>query len=412
VALGEDPVIVRVVDYVANPGGGVRFAVEVLRALGERTAARFEIVSHGAALERYRELVSASPRTSFLDLAPSNASRTRVVFRGIPGAGPLNALLGTAQFHYQVPDAALEGAEVAWFPWLHRHRIRWSLAHRCIGSLHDVISIDFPGVLPAFQRRGERRTVREWLQSAARIAVSSRATVGRLSALFGTRPERTSVIPLSGQHVRPPPRDAPLPWPFTTGPYLLAPINLTPHKNFEALLQGVAAWGAKHPLVVTGNGTDLWNSRELRALRLRHQATRLGLVADRTLFTLGYVDDPTYYALLDAAWALVMPTLAEGGGSFPVWEALLRGVPVVCSDIPVLREMIGRVGGRVLWFEPRQPGALAARLAELERDYPLVKAGAVAQIVELHDRTWTGVADEYASLMRLPPVMPDREASR
>jgi glycosyltransferase involved in cell wall biosynthesis len=185
-------------------------------------------------------------------------------------------------------------------------------------------------------------------------------------------------------------------------PYLFAPINITSHKNHEVLLAGVGAWGARHPLVLSGSGTDLWTSRFPRSRALARLAEASGLRRGASVFALGYVDDAHYYQLLDQAWALVMPTLAEGGGSFPVWEALLGGVPVICSDIPVMREMIGRVGGEVLWFDARNPADLKARLEELDREYPRLKARALAQVPRLRVRGWREVALEYASVMRLP----------
>jgi glycosyltransferase involved in cell wall biosynthesis len=48
-------------------------------------------------------------------------------------------------------------------------------------------------------------------------------------------------------------------------------------------------------------------------------------------------DDRTLAALYGQARACVFPTLAEGCG-LPLLESLWRGVPCVCSDLPVLRE--------------------------------------------------------------------------
>jgi glycosyltransferase involved in cell wall biosynthesis len=48
-------------------------------------------------------------------------------------------------------------------------------------------------------------------------------------------------------------------------------------------------------------------------------------------------DDRTLGALYEKARASVSPTLAEGCG-LPLLESLWRGVPCVCSDLPVLRE--------------------------------------------------------------------------
>ena len=71
---------------------------------------------------------------------------------------------------------------------------------------------------------------------------------------------------------------------------------------------------------------------------LRSLATQLG-VADRVRF-LDYLPDHDLEALWRIADCAAFPTLGEGFG-LPVLEAMQRGVPVACSDIPVLREVGG-----------------------------------------------------------------------
>ena len=395
--------LVHVVDYLASLGGGVRFVAEMLRALQQAGDTRYQVVSHGPALERYRELLAGTPRIDFADVPPANLWRLSTVMVGIPGAGPLNWLLGTPEVHFEVPAAVFEGCDRVWLPWLHQHRIPWRLAGKAVASLHDVIMLEFPRFFPAKWRHDEERTVRRWLSSSARIAVSSHATVATVGRLFGVGPDRLRVIPLSGDHSRPPEGSGRRDWPFLGRPFLHCPTNASPHKNLDVVLSGVAAWGAKHPLVLTGTRTDLWASgRDDRREHLRHLAEAAGLVRDRDLFALGYVDDAAYFHILERAWALLMPTLAEGGGSFPVWEALHAGVPVLCSDMPVMREMVERVGGEVLWFDPLRPDDLVARLTELERDYPRYRAIATARSRALRSRTWLDVAREYASFLGLP----------
>lgn len=390
---------IRVIDYVANLGGGVRFAAEMLRGLAEIPGLSLEVVSSGDALARYRALLGGMD-VGFVDVPPSQAWRGRTLLAGVPGAGPLNWILRTDPNRILVSRRALEDCDVAWFPWVHRHRIPRRLARKVVGSLHDLIMIEFPQWFPG-GGAAERETLASWLDSDARIAVSSRATEALLQRHFGIGPGRTSVIPLSGQHRVPARSPTTRAWPFTGREYLLCPANHSRHKNHEVLLAAAGAVAPRHPLVLTGDGTDIYRGQSLRSEELRHLAGRSGLVADETLFAIGYVDDPDYYAILEGAWAVVMPTLAEGGGSFPVWEALERGIPAVVSDIPVMREMMERVGGEVLWFDPRDPASLARALRELEGGYAQLKARALEQRVRLSRRGWREVAKDYAAIMGL-----------
>jgi alpha-1,2-rhamnosyltransferase len=66
------------------------------------------------------------------------------------------------------------------------------------------------------------------------------------------------------------------------------------------------------------------------------------------------------------AAALVIPSLAEGFG-LPVVEAFQRGLPVMCSDIPVFREV---ADGRASFFSLGSPQALADELARFDAANP------------------------------------------
>jgi glycosyltransferase involved in cell wall biosynthesis len=389
---------IRVVDYVANLGGGVRFCVELIRALASAWDVSIELVSYGIGIRSYRDLLSDVERVGFVEMAPRNLQRTRGL-TGFRGSGRINSLFGLPQFHFEVPFAAFNDCELLWLPWLHRHRIPWSRQDRVVASLHDLILLQFPGILGEKQRKNEYETVRRWLDSSARIIVSSQTTANSLGRMFGCGSDRVGVIPLSGQHFHTVRFESSVVWPFSGRPYLLCPSNTTLHKNHEVLFAGIASSGIPHPLVLTGGGTDLWLSTSARSIALRQRAEEARLEWNRSLFGLGYVPDAAYYDLLHSAWAVVIPTLAEGGGSFPVAEALEAGIPVVASDIPVMREWVDRIAGRVLWFDPSSPGALAATIVELYRNYRKYKRAAVEQVPALRARSWADVATDYAAVM-------------
>ena len=75
-------------------------------------------------------------------------------------------------------------------------------------------------------------------------------------------------------------------------------------------------------------------------------------MSERVRF-LGYLPDDELEGLWRLAACAAFPTLGEGFG-LPVLEAMARGVPVACCDLPVLRE----VGGDVPhYFPPGRRGA-------------------------------------------------------
>ena len=82
-------------------------------------------------------------------------------------------------------------------------------------------------------------------------------------------------------------------------------------------------------------------------------------------YSLAQATTPAYAEWRNAgASALVLPSLDEGFG-LPVLEALAAGVPVVATDLPVLRE----VGGTVTTYAERQgPASFAAALEAVLSD--------------------------------------------
>ncbi len=93
-------------------------------------------------------------------------------------------------------------------------------------------------------------------------------------------------------------------------------------------------------------------------------------MSERVRF-LGYLPDRELEGLWRLAACAAFPTLGEGFG-LPVIEAMARGVPVACSDLPVLRE----VGGEVPhYFPPSDARAAAAAIEAAWADEAARAAG-------------------------------------
>lgn len=118
------------------------------------------------------------------------------------------------------------------------------------------------------------------------------------------------------------------------GPLLGAVGRLVEGKGFEMLIEAFAQVRERQPelrLAILGDGP-------LRA-RLEAQVKALGV--EGSVHFGGHRDDLIrLYPAFD--WLLV-PSRSEGLG-LVVQEAVLSGVPVFCSDLPVFREQLGEAG--------------------------------------------------------------------
>ena len=129
--------------------------------------------------------------------------------------------------------------------------------------------------------------------------------------------------------------------------YLVFVGSREPRKNLPVLLDALARVPDAPPLVLLG--PPGWGP-EIEA--------RPGVVVP------GYLSGADLVATVAGARALVLPSRDEGFGLPPV-EALAAGVPVVVSDLPVLREVLGE---HATYAAPGDPDALAAAIEATLRD--------------------------------------------
>jgi alpha-1,3-rhamnosyl/mannosyltransferase len=118
-------------------------------------------------------------------------------------------------------------------------------------------------------------------------------------------------------------------------PYVLWVGSLEPRKGVTTLVKAMVTLGRQGgdvPLLVLA-GYPGWRQNGLIS-----PADRAELGA--RLVEVGIVDDPSLQALYQGAKIFDFPSLHEGFG-LPVLEAMANGAPVVCSDLPVLREVSG-----------------------------------------------------------------------
>jgi glycosyltransferase involved in cell wall biosynthesis len=138
------------------------------------------------------------------------------------------------------------------------------------------------------------------------------------------------------------------------GDYLLFVGSRNAHKNLKCLIDAFGRLLPEFPdlkLVIAGARMRLRDEVDeaLEAGRFRESLIPYLTATDREIRNL--------YA---HARAFVFPSLIEGFG-IPPLEAIAFGIPAVCSDIPVIREVCGDA---VKYADPHDPSDFAAAVRE------------------------------------------------
>lgn len=294
--------------------------------LGRDGAALISALAHGTAGATRNDLTGWLTRRGDLPRARAEAALRRLARARI--AAPLLA-------------AALRRAMPAGTTYLNLGHT--NLSDRTLGAmraaglrvavlLHDTIPLDHP----EFSRADTPAIFARKLRSVARhadlvihTAESTRHLTDAHLARAGRVPQ--GIVAALGVQVAPPdPAALPAGIDLTT-PYFVALGTIEPRKNHALLLDvwdRLASDAAPPRLFILGNRG--WADAALLA---RLDARPEGITE------LGGLTDGAVSALLASARALVFPSHAEGFG-LPPLEAAALGVPVLCSDLPVLRDLL------------------------------------------------------------------------
>ncbi|MGQ1797188.1 glycosyltransferase [Kocuria oceani] len=263
--------------------------------------------------------------------------------------------------------------------------------HGLILTLHDLIYYDHPtppGDLPAAVRAGWRAYHRAWwpqrvlLDRADAVVTVSRTTRELMAAHRLTR-RPVHVVPNAappGAVLPPEQALARLP---RRGRLLLYMGSFLPYKNVETLVRAAG----RLP------GYELHLLSRISPAR-RAQLEALVPAGARVVFHDG-VDDTEYAALLGRAAALLTASRAEGYG-LPVVEAMAAGTPVVCSDLPIFREVAGEAAA---YAAPDDDAGFAAAVRALE-DPARARAQALAGLERARAWSWADSARELLAVAR------------
>jgi glycosyltransferase involved in cell wall biosynthesis len=208
---------------------------------------------------------------------------------------------------------------------------------RRVVTLYDTAWLPRRGFVEPVQSRRMESAVRALLRGDPEVLTLSDFARGELVEAFSLAPERVHVTPLAADPVFAIPRgaaaiDEAQRRHGLRAPYVIALGTLEPRKNVVRLVRAVAEARRAAPDL----GLVLLGRKGYRHEEVFAEAAPLG----SAVRWLGSVPDADAASLVQGAAALAFPSLYEGFG-LPAIEGMAAGVPVIASDIPVMREICG-----------------------------------------------------------------------
>ncbi|HQD98108.1 MAG TPA: glycosyltransferase family 1 protein [Propionicimonas sp.] len=285
------------------------------------------------------------------------------------------------------PVARRQGAQLIWSPANFGPRatkLPFAL------TLHDTTPFELPSPANPLVRTVTTTLMRMAARSADQIITESEDAARRIHRILGIPTDRITVA-LPGATPRGEPGDIDQVLAAhrirRDRPIVLSTSGRLPHKNLGVLLRAVAAMPvAERPtLVITGGGDQDPLAGEVAALGLGDQVVLPGWLSRGDL-----------EAIFDAADVYCTTTLAEGFG-FPLLDAMVRGKPVVASDIEVLHEV---AGDAAVYADPNDPQDVARQLGRLLADPGLAKTLAERGSARAGEFSWTVAAETTVSALQ------------
>ncbi len=284
--------------------------------------------------------------------------------------GPKHAIFIVVSHHHVASQPAIR-------------RLCRSYGLKTVCFVHDLLAVDYPEFFPRWWAGWFTRIAKNSRDSFDAIIVNSECTAKSLSEHHylqgGASAPPVFVAPL-GTRVFP---HTPVPADLKARPYFVILGTIEPRKNHLMLLNLWARMAELHDpshpvprlIVIGARG---WENEQIidmleRSKRIRRVVTERNNVAD-----------PELAEILSGARALLMPSMAEGYG-MPLAEALGSGIPVICSDIPVFRE-IGLDAPD--FIDPLDTKAWQARILEYAQPDSTVRQAQMERLTQWSAPTW------------------------
>lgn len=271
----------------------------------------------------------------------------------------------------------------------------WRSSMPAVYTMHDMLYFRAPRLMATpFYTEPMKWLEKRAASNATLILTDSVASAEDIEKYLKFPDDRIQVVQLAG--TMPTSRQ-----PITTERernLLLAVGNRLPHKNFASLVRAIALIPAEQRprLIITG-------SRGNDPLRPIVEDLDLGDSVELK----GWVNDEELEWLYSHASALMVPNFCDGF-CLPALEAMLVGLPVLMSDIPVYHEVGGDAVG---YFDPTELKSIASTMLRATSNPEWLAGLSTAGRAQAALFSWKRTADETLAAFGRALAEPGRAMS-
>ncbi len=268
-------------------------------------------------------------------------------------------------------------------------------------QIHDAIYASHSQLFPAGRRTLLNALMRWSGRRAPRVVTPSNASREAIAKHYKIDPGKIHVIPNGVDPDRFHPGDDSGRMPeirrrFNLGKQYVFTLGAGErHKNTHTLVEAFALFHRHRPdyqLVIAGQWRG--EGRGGYIAELKNRVKILGI--EGAVVFAGYVPDEDRLALLSGAALLGFPSLAEGFG-LPPLEAMACGVPVIASDLAVIREVCGEAA---ILVPPTDRDALAFEMERVTGDATLRQSLVEKGLQQARGFTWDRAAERLLEVFR------------
>ena len=330
---------------------------------------------------------------SLIDFIPSGLAHLRHVDNFILQPDVYDRCNVAAQRNQPPPPIDARGYDLIFLDMAHYATLNTDPGAKVVTVILDLIPLTDPH-MSARMRTVFVRKLECAIKASDHFVFISEATRDHFFALFPGQKARMpfSIVPpaLRSEAIAQAERFGPRtePAPPAKQPSFVAIVSDEPRKNIDGLIEAFQQLGPRARLDIIG---------KVDAARYLPRTDE----ENGNIRFVGYISDREKFALLRQASGVITPSYSEGFG-IPIIEGAVFGLPVLCSDIPVFREV---TNGLASFFDPYRPDDIA-RLVEDVIANPArytEKAEALRQFCLTH-YSLSATTRNVAGLLGLSPV--------